>query len=697
MRTLVIGFIASSALLVCGARAAPVPDGGTRDQFMAAIQRIQSKRPDLPDSPALIAYVIYDYLVAARLRRDLQQAADDALDGRIDAFIVAHTGQPVIRTLRRDWLTSLGARRRWDWFLPRSADANEPALICLRLAGRLASGDTEGLAAAALARWRLPQAQPTDCDPVFAWLRQQNLLTPALAEERTRGALAADSVNAAREFVKDVPAPQNAPLLQWLQLLKNPRPELEALARDAALSVEPRALVAGYTRLTLTDYSTAARLLPAILDRAELADDAKGQLRRAAALGGAYSRDPGAVAAFDQLPAGIADTAVQEWRVRAALWIGNFAKALAWIERMPADLAAQPRWRYWRARALEQAQSLEAARPSLKELAAVRDYYGYLAADRLDATYQLNAHPLRIDAGIQKSLAANEGLARARELFHCDFYDEAEVEWAVALANANAGIKTQAAILASRWGWYAQSIAELARLGQWDDVGLRYPHPFDSAVARAGQRTRVPGDWIYAVMRQESLYRQEAVSSAGARGLLQVLPTTAAALAKRWNVKLPTRDTLFDPAVATLIGAAHLRELLDDHGGALPLGLAAYNAGSVPVARWHPAASMDADIWIENIPYPETRAYVQRVLEHIVAFAWVRKAPLPRLSSLMPQVESRGNIPGGTLKACRSTSATLGGSNTSRRSSVRRMCTFRRTTSTLTGSTLGTAGHTTRY
>jgi soluble lytic murein transglycosylase len=443
------------------------------------------------------------------------------------------------------------------------------------------------------------------------------------------------------------------------------------------------------------------------MSRAELAEDTKVQLQRAAALGGAYSRDRGAVAAFEKLPAGIDDTAVQEWRVRAALWIGDFAQALTWIGQMPADLAAQPRWRYWRARALDRTQGSEAAQSVFAELAAVRDYYGYLAADRLEAKYRLNAHPLRIDAAIQKSLAADDGLIRARALFNCDLYDEAEVEWAVALANASTEVKIQAAILASRWGWHAQAIAELAQLAQWDDVGLRYPHPFDAAVARASQRTRVPGNWIYAVMRQESLYRRKAVSSAGARGLMQVLPTTAAMLAKRWNVKLPPRDPLFDPSAATMLGAAHLRELLDDHGGALPLSLAAYNAGSVPVARWRPAESMDADIWIENIPYQETRVYVQRVLEHIVAFAWVRKERLPRLSSLMPRVLPRGvaerhgsaavhgRLPGATLKTCRFTSATLGGNSTLRRWSVRRMFTFRPTTSTLIGSIRVIAGYTT--
>jgi soluble lytic murein transglycosylase len=96
---------------------------------------------------------------------------------------------------------------------------------------------------------------------------------------------------------------------------------------------------------------------------------------------------------------------------------------------------------------------------------------------------------------------------------------------------------------------------------------------------------------------------------------------------------------LFDPSIAVPLGAAYLRELLDRYSGQLDLTLAAYNAGPVTVARWLPPTSMDADVWIENIPYAETRGYVQHILEHIVAFAYVSGAEPPRLDTLMPVVE----------------------------------------------------------
>jgi soluble lytic murein transglycosylase len=642
--------ILAACLIASAAWAEGSPQPATAaEEFIAAMQRVRMSLPESPDSAALKRFPIYDYLIAARLRRDLTRVPDEDTDNTIDAFLRAHANQPVSHALRHQWLLSLADRRRWDWFLSRSADVTDPQLICDRLAGRLAgtlaAGDTERLAADALARWSVPLRPPQECTPVFAWLKTQGLLTPALEETRARAALMADNVPLAREFIADVPGERAAPLLQWLQLLESPRSRLELLAATPAVPVEPDALVAGFTRLSYSDSAAASSVLSPLLARPDTMPVLQGRLRRAAALGAAYARQPGAVAAFSQLPPESIDGPVQEWRVRAALWAGNYDMALQWTLQMPSGMAAQPRWRYWHARAVAATAGAEAAAPLFGEIAGTRDYYGYLAADHLQQSYNLNIRLSADDGAAQAALAAEPGLIRAHALVDCDMEDDADAEWSAVLATAKPAEKVQAAHLASHWGWYSQAITTLAQADEWDDVPLRYPRPYAAAVADANKLTRVPSDWILAVIRQESLFRKDAVSRADARGLMQLQPPTAAAVAKRWHLPVPNRDSLFDPAVAVPLGAAYLRELLDRYGNQLDLGLAAYNAGPVSVARWLPADSVDADVWIENIPYNETRSYVQHVLEHIVAFAVVRDAEPPRLSSLLPPVTAAGLPP----------------------------------------------------
>ncbi|HEY0801109.1 MAG TPA: transglycosylase SLT domain-containing protein [Steroidobacteraceae bacterium] len=617
----------------------PAEDEAVRQEFVAAMQRIRLHRADIPDSPALENYAIHDYLAAARLRRDLSLSPDENIDAAIDTFIRAHTGQPVVRGLRRDWLASLAQRRRWDWFLPRSLDVIDPVLVCDRLEGRLSTDDTQGLAAAALVRWLIPQKPPAECADVFAWLRQQGFLTPALAEARTRAALAADTPRLAREFAADVPIDRRAALLQWSDLLESPRSALNVLATHPSLSVEAEALASGFDKLTRTEPAFALELLPTLLARDGLAPALQDRLKRAAALGAAYDRDARAMAAFDDLPPAAVDAQVQEWRVRAALWKGDFARALAWTEQMPPALAAQPRWRYWRARAVAAIRGADAAVPLFGEIAGLRDYYGYLAADRLRQPYNMNVRPSPLDPAVQTALSGAPGMVRAHELFDCDMTDEATVEWTQALDGADTALKVQAAQLASRWGWYAQAITTLAQTGEFDDITLRYPRPYPDAVNRAGKLAQLPQDWILAVMRQESLFRKDAVSRADARGVMQIVPSTASEVARRWHLSSPGRDGLFDPSIAVPLGAARLRELLDRYGEQLPLSLAAYNAGPAAVARWLPPAPMDADVWVENIPYNETRGYVQHILEHIIAFASVRGAEAPRLTVLLSNIE----------------------------------------------------------
>ncbi len=637
---------ALTALLCCmrAAAATEVPPAAAADSedirqtFVAAMQRVRQHLPDLPDSPALESYVLHDYLVAARFRRDLA-TADDTLDAAIDSFLQAHLGQPVTHGLRRDWLVSLADRRRWERYLARSTDVTDPVLVCDRLEARLALGNTQGLGTAVLERWSQPQQQPPECDEVFAWIRRQNLLTPAVAEARTRAALMLDNPRLARTIAMDVPVARSAALLQWSDLLEAPKPALTVLANHPAMSVEPDALAAGFEKLTQSNSSAALELLPLLIARPNVTPVLKTRLLRAAALGAAYDHDPRAPAAFESVPADTIDAPLEEWRIRAALWNGDYGKARGWIERLPPTLATQPRWRYWRARAVAATGDPGAAEPLFEELAGLRDYYGYLAADRLHRSYNLNARSSIDDPNAQAAMAADIGLIRAHELFACDMRDEAASEWSAVLGSADPAVKVQAAHLAARWGWYSQSIAALAQAGEWDDVLLRYPRPYPDVVAEASKFAGVPADWIWAVMRQESLYRKDAVSRADARGLMQMRPATAAAVARRWHLPQPRKDSLFDPTLAIPLGAAYLRELLDRHAGQLDLSLAAYNAGAAAVVRWRPPKSMDADIWIENIPYTETRAYVQHILEHIVAFAFVNGAESPRLGALMPVVE----------------------------------------------------------
>src|SRR5690606_9130946 len=172
----------------------------------------------------------------------------------------------------------------------------------------------------------------------------------------------------------------------------------------------------------------------------------------------------------------------------------------------------------------------------------------------------------------------------------------------------------------------------------FNDYALLYPQPYDREVHSASRLTSLQPELIYGVMRQESLYRADAVSSAGARGLLQLLPETARRTARAWKRPRPSTADLLEPRVNVPLGAAQLRMLLDRFDGQIPVALAGYNAGPNAAARWLPSTSIESDIWIENIPYNETRTYVQRVLWHSIVFAWLRTGKAQRTDAWVTRI-----------------------------------------------------------
>jgi soluble lytic murein transglycosylase len=220
-------------------------------------------------------------------------------------------------------------------------------------------------------------------------------------------------------------------------------------------------------------------------------------------------------------------------------------------------------------------------------------------------------------------LAGEPGFIRARELRRVGLPVAAMREWRYAFEPLDPESQRQAIHLAADWEWFDLAVATATRLEIFNDYPLLYPTPYADAVRAAEHTTALSADLIYAVMRQESLFRADAVSGAGARGLMQLQPSTAA-LALRHLGEATTGHLEFDdPAINIRLGATVLDNLLSRYQDSLPIALAAYNAGASAAERWLPHEPIASDIWIENIPFNETREYVGRVLWHSVVFRWL--------------------------------------------------------------------------
>jgi soluble lytic murein transglycosylase len=298
------------------------------------------------------------------------------------------------------------------------------------------------------------------------------------------------------------------------------------------------------------------------------------------------------------------------------------------------------RWRYWAARAAAQRHDFAQAWRLYESLQSDDNYYSGMAAAHLHRTVVPRLQTLPVDQELLASIERVPAMERARELFLCGMRQEALAEWQLGYASLSEAGRLQSIRLAARWRWYDQAIAVASAQQVFNDYVLLYPRPFDAQVEQAARLAQLAPDLIYGVLRQESLYRVDAVSSADARGLMQLQLDTARHTARHWKRPQPDLSDLFDPANSILLGAAQLRTLLDQFDGQIPAALAAYNAGAAAVMRWLPGKSIDSDVWIENIPYGETRGYVQRVLWHALTFTWLQTREAQQTKSWLTPIQA---------------------------------------------------------
>ena len=615
-----------------------------RKAFQDAYARVTANFPDesAADSEALKSYPLYPYLEAARIRQALNNSPDSL--ARVDQlaadFIAAHEQAPVSRGLRRAWLDSLAKRAKWSLFIEayRDAGATE-AVRCQSFTARIELGKTEGLAGDITRQWLTPRSLP-ECTRPFAWLNGNGLLTPELIEKRVRLALESNNAAFARQIIEQLPSERTGPYLQWAALLEQPQRSLDALIASPDLAVDPAALLAGWTRLARTNPPAARERYQGLMSARGLTRETGSPYALALALPLAWNHDPAALEYFDLVAARDLDDSALEWRTRAAMLAGDWKLASKSIVAMSETNRQTARWRYWAARAAVQLHDASHARPLYESLLSDDNYYSGMAAARLHRLVVPLLKSVPVDAELLGTIERVPAMERARELFLCGMRPEALAEWQLGYGSLAEAGRLQSIRLAAGWLWYDQAIAVASAQKVFNDYVLLYPRPFDIQVEQAARLAQLAPELIYGVLRQESLYRTDAVSSADARGLMQMQLDTARRTARQWKQPLPDLADLFDPATNILLGAARLRTLLDKFDGEIPAALAAYNAGPNAVTRWLPGKPIDSDVWIENIPYGETRVYVQRILWHVLTFTWLHTKEAQQTKSWLSPIRT---------------------------------------------------------
>lgn len=595
-------------------------------------------------------YPLYPYLQSQQLSASLARGAtSDATAAQIDEFLMQQDGTVAGEQLRSQWLDALAANGQWQRFLYyyRAASANK-SQQCNRIEALYRTDQAEAALQETDKIW-LTADMPEACDAAFArWLASAHR-DEALIWKRLQLLFEKNMEAQARALIQQIGAPYKVQAENELLLFRNPS-LLAMLLPQVAQQPEAGTTIAFALKLLArSDVSAAQALWLQTSAAGQLTPAASFEVRRALGRQQIAQNGVAALPWLLQYDAEGSDSYLLEWRLRLALGTGDWENIGKWTAQLPQELAKNPSWSYWRARALLQQGEPEQQKQAadiFTALAKERGYYGFLAADWLKQPYQLNDQPITTTINLN-TLEKQAAVARAREFFLLGEVASARREWQSALRTMGADEQRAAALVAERWGWYDQSIRSATQSGGYNDVRMRFPIAYRDSMQSAARQTDLPLQWLFAITRQESAFMPDARSAVGALGLMQLMPATAKHVARGERMQIDTNQ-LLQPAVNIRLGSAYLRDLARRYNGNRILATAAYNAGPsrINTILREQSRALSADIWIELLPYRETREYVQSVLAFSVIYAQRLGQPAPLLNNSEREIGAQNLLAG---------------------------------------------------
>jgi soluble lytic murein transglycosylase len=573
-------------------------------------------RPGLEEYP-LAVYLDY---------RQMTRRVDKVRPVEAKRFISLSEDTPLPNRFLAVYLRNAGKSGRWDDFLAVMPDEpNSIDLKCYYFRAKLARGDQLAAWEGAERLWVHGESRPKACDPLFnAWLKAGELSDEVVWARLLKAFDARES-----SLMKYVASKGSVDLQPWSDRLLAVYRKPDQIRRQQLPSEDARSaqvVTHGLARLARYNTELALDFWDSYQDELQFDDEQQRQVEYAITRNALLSQTAPLKLWLVNALGRLEDDKLVEMRLRWALAEQDWPALEATLPLLSEERRGDSGWRYWGAVALENRGKREEARTVFLELAGERGYYGFLSADRLGLAYAFNHQPLQLDAALPAPLQQLPAVRRIGELHFHDEPNLAHSEWHKVLQDRHdTSEQQQLAQLAYQQGWHRMAIDAANRAKAWDSLDLRFPMPYQDVFSRHGGVRQVPSTELMAIARRESAFFPEVRSPVGARGLMQVMPATGRQVASSLGVPHRSAD-LYEVEHNVLLGSAYYRQLLDRYDGNRVFALAAYNAGPHRVDRWRHKAGeqVPVEVWIETIPYRETRNYVQAVLSYNVVFNYLR-------------------------------------------------------------------------
>ncbi len=311
------------------------------------------------------------------------------------------------------------------------------------------------------------------------------------------------------------------------------------------------------------------------------------------------------------------------WRVRAALRAQDWPELLASVSAMDEQQQHEAAWQYWKARALQALGKPIEAREIFAPLSAGFNFYGQLASEELGDSPVLSqtVEVYKPDKKAITEMLAYPGIQRTLALYRMGLRSEAQGEWRWALRNFNDRELLTAAEIARRNEMYDRAIGAADKTVNLHDFSLRYLAPYRAELQAHIHEQGLDEAWVFGLMRQESRFALSAKSDTGASGLMQIMPSTARWVAQKLGLKSYRNALIHQLDTNLRLGTYYMKTVLDLSENNPVLASAAYNAGPNRALQWRGDHPLEGAIYVETIPFEETRDYVKKVMSNTVYYA----------------------------------------------------------------------------
>ena len=572
--------------------------------------------------PRLQGHVLESYVAYFQL--SLQFEKPDVDTDAVRKFLSRYQDSLLADNIRGKWLKILGKTHQWELFAEEyPALVNEDTeLSCYSLQQRLYVNDSDALHDA-LPLWFNEQDMPESCTPLFDSLIAAELLTEEDLWRRLRLVLVVGNVSVAKHINQYLPKKQALNERKLKAATRNPLRYLGRHRKKIKTRADREVILFAMFRLLRSGLDRAHAFWPKVREQFSHAERSyfKAQLASRAA----YKHDPRALdwfmeAANSSDPVPLSDTQLV-WKTRAALRAGEWTTVLESIEAMSPHEQQAAAWRYWKARALKSKGKTAKASAILAPLSTEHHFYGQLAEEELGAV--VSALPKSYNLNSEEITAVEQlpGIQRGLALYRLNLRIEATREWIWAIRGFDDKHLLAAAEIARRNKIYDRAINTANKTVQLHDFNLRYLAPHREVMQDVLKQKELDEALVYGLIRQESRFINYAKSSAGAIGLMQLMPTTARWVARRLGMRNYRKRLIAQVNTNLMLGTYYLKHVLTLFDDQSLLASAAYNAGPSRAQKWRGLTPLEGAVYAETIPFNETRDYVKKVMSNSMYYA----------------------------------------------------------------------------